>query len=73
MGLKINDPTLKDVLNDDSLRLTVLSSIVGKYVYFEVPCGEEVAAEELETENGGTYYFKSEEEALEFVERIKNS
>ena len=71
--MKVNDPMLKDVLNDDSLKLTVLSSIVGKYVYFEVPCGEEVAAEELESENGGTNYFKSEEEALAFVENIKNN
>lgn len=64
---------LKDVLNKDDLKISVMSSIVGKYVFIEVPYGEEVAAEELENELGETYYFRTEDEALSLLEKIKNS
>lgn len=69
--MKINDPELENLLNCENLKISVMSSIVGKYVYFELPCEDGVASEELQNEKGETMYFRTEEEALKLLEEKK--
>jgi hypothetical protein len=72
--LKINDTRIKEALNSDSpdFMYEVMSSIAGKYVYMEIPFMGELVCEQLENEEGEVMYFRSEKEALDLLEELKN-
>jgi hypothetical protein len=57
--MRINDKRIKYILSSEDLKISVMSSIVGKYIFMEFQYGEEIFTEELESIQGETLYFKT--------------
>jgi hypothetical protein len=71
--MRINDKRIKYILSSEDLKISVMSSIVGKYIFMEFQYGEEIFTEELESIQGETLYFKTEDEAMSFLDKLKNN
>jgi hypothetical protein len=71
--MRINDKRIKYILSSEDLKISVMSSIVGKYIFMEFQYGEEIFTEELESIQGETLYFKTEGEAMSFLDELKNN
>lgn len=71
--MRINDKRIKYILSSEDLKISVMSSIVGKYIFMEFQYGEEIFTEELESVQGETLYFKTENEAMSFLDELKNN
>lgn len=71
--MRINDPRIIPIFKNEDANLQIMSSIVGKYIYFEVPYEGELVCEQLENEKGEVMYFKTEDDAQSIILKIKGT